>query len=72
MSINSDFYYQQVNQQHVQELHAAAAQDRLVRELKPRRPWWRRLMGLNSIRSASAQRRSPNHPAVRLQGHVAR
>lgn len=74
MSINSDFYYQQVNQQHIRELHADAAQARLAREMKGRVPWWRRLMGLNSIRSAAARRRrSPNHPAVRMQqGHVAR
>lgn len=81
MSINSDFYYQQVNQQHIRELHADAAQARLARELSGldreltgRVPWWRRLMGLNSIRSAAARRRrSPNHPAVRMQqGHVAR
>lgn len=73
MSINSDYYYQTVNRQRITELHAQANNERLAREFAPRLPWWRRLMGLNSIRSASTRRRSPNHPAVRMQqGHVAR
>lgn len=55
MSMNSDYFYQQVSTQRFHELTARAAEERLARELpRSRRPWWQRLMGL-SWRTARAE-----------------
>lgn len=77
MSLNNDYIIQTLSDQKVRELHAQAANDRLVRiATGGRLPWWRRLLHhsipsptqANGVRQPRPRR---NHPAATTH-HVAR
>jgi hypothetical protein len=78
MSLNNDYIISTLTNQKVNELHAQAANDRLVRiATEGRVPWWRRLLHdsapsptvqANGVRQPRPRR---NHPATPAH-HVAR
>jgi hypothetical protein len=86
MSLNNDYIISTLTNQRVSELHAQAANDRLVRiATEGRLPWWRRLLHESAPSAPSSRvqangvqangvgrpRPSRNHPAAPAQ-HVAR
>jgi len=86
MSLNNDYIISTLTSQRVNELHAQAANDRLVRiATEGRVPWWRRLLHdsassapsspvqANGVQANGVRQPRPrrNHPATPAH-HVAR